>query len=234
MKFVYVVPEHDCAYSLNAAKANKGLGYFVDNKDEIDDALSELGECGFFASRNYMEFNPDYKQVIPIFMLVQRDVGNKSFILYQRKPAHTEQRLAGLHTPVFGGHINPIDYGEDLDNQNRKDFLTHDGFRIPWIIANGLFREFREETNLDPSVYPVSFNGFLYDNRDAVGRVHLGVLFTFYVTLDNQLKETILKSSEIYKLIEVNFENIDELLKSNKYPLEGWAEIVLRKFTKKV
>ena len=233
MRFVYVVPEADCDLAIRAATNNQGLGYYSNSADEIQPALNKLGFNGFFAERNYMEVHPAYKQIIPIFMLIQREVGNKSFILYQRRPKHTEQRLAGLYTPVFGGHIDPIDYGEGLDGSNQLSYKTHDDFLIPWIISNGLFREFEEETNLQSIPYPISFNGFLYDPKDAVGRVHLGLLFSIYVTIDEELKDKILSSSEIHSLVEVDFKDIPELLKSNEYPLEGWARIVLNKFIKK-
>ena len=127
-------------------------------------ALEALGDRMFFAERDYMERNSHYKQIIPYLML-QRGAGDETRVLcYQRKAKHTEQRLGGLWSVGFGGHIEPVDRGDAQ------------------IAANGLvlttaLREMAEETGLEPGAGALTLAGYINSDSEDVSSVHFGVVF---------------------------------------------------------
>jgi predicted NUDIX family phosphoesterase len=112
--------------------------------------LGELEEHATFRSRAAVESDPSLKQLIPY--VVVRD-GERWFLM-RRTRAGGDERLHDRHSIGVGGHVNPEDGG----------------------IAGGLRREWREELRADfePSF---RFVGLLNDDTNAVGAVHLGVVY---------------------------------------------------------
>ena len=109
---------------------------------------------GTFMDRPLAEESPDYKQLIPY--VVVRD-GARTFLM-QRSDAGGDPRLHSKASIGVGGHLNPVDDVADP------------------LIA-GLRREWSEELVADwePEFRLV---GLLNDDSNAVGSVHLGVVFT--------------------------------------------------------
>ena len=99
------------------------------------------------------EQDPSHKQLIPY--VVVRDAAQ--VFLMERTDAGGDPRLHGRATIGVGGHLNPVDDGVDP-------------------LGSGLRREWREELDADwePEFAPI---GFLNDDRNPVGAVHLGVVF---------------------------------------------------------
>ena len=130
--------------------------------DAVD--LDGLGQHLFFAERDYMEQNSHYKQLIP-YLLLQRGSGNDQRVLcYQRKTKHTEQRLGGMWSVGFGGHIEPLDRDADQVQTNGM------------VMATAL-REMEEETGLNPGAGALSLTGFINSDSEDVSSVHFGVVF---------------------------------------------------------
>jgi predicted NUDIX family phosphoesterase len=111
------------------------------------DALRERGE---FRSRAEAEQDPSWKQVIPYVVLRDGD----AIFLMRRTRAGGDERLHDRYSIGIGGHVNP----EDAD------------------VAGGLRREWQEEIEADftPQFEPI---GLLNDDDNAVGAVHLGLVF---------------------------------------------------------
>jgi len=99
------------------------------------------------------EQDPSHKQLIPY--VVVRD-GERVFLM-ERSNAGGDPRLHRRATIGVGGHLNPVDDGPDP-------------------LGSGLRREWREELDAEwePEFAPI---GFLNDDRNPVGAVHLGVVF---------------------------------------------------------
>jgi predicted NUDIX family phosphoesterase len=112
-----------------------------------------VGEHGRFLDRPSAEGNPSFKQLIPY--VVVRD-GERTFLM-ERTEAGGDPRLHGKASIGVGGHLNPVDEGEDP-------------------LTDGLRREWAEEliAGWEPSFRLV---GLLNDDSNAVGSVHLGVVF---------------------------------------------------------
>lgn len=108
---------------------------------------------GRFVDRPMAEEDPGLKQLIPY--VVVRD--GELVYLMERTAAGGDPRLHGKASIGVGGHLNPVDDGEDP-------------------LADGLRREWSEELVADwePEFRLV---GLLNDDSNPVGSVHLGVVF---------------------------------------------------------
>jgi predicted NUDIX family phosphoesterase len=108
---------------------------------------------GRFMDRPLAEESPAFKQLIPY--VVVRD-GPRVYLL-ERSGAGGDPRLHGKASIGIGGHLNPVDEGEDP-------------------LTDGLRREWSEELVADwePEFRLV---GLLNDDPNPVGSVHLGVVF---------------------------------------------------------
>ena len=120
-------------------------------------ALLELRRAvaghGRYVERSLAEQDARLKQLIP-YVLV-RD-GDAVFLMH-RTDAGGDPRLHGRASIGVGGHLNPVDRGADA-------------------LMAGLRREWEEELEADwePDFRLV---GLLNDDSNAVGSVHLGVVF---------------------------------------------------------
>lgn len=108
---------------------------------------------GRYLERPAAEEDPAHKQLIPY--VVVRD-GGKVFLM-ERTDAGGDRRLHGKASIGVGGHLNPVDEGEDA-------------------LMAGLRREWSEEL-VAPWTPEFRLLGLLNDDSDPVGAVHLGVVF---------------------------------------------------------
>jgi predicted NUDIX family phosphoesterase len=119
--------------------------------------FSELREAvaihGRFLDRPIAEANPSFKQLIPYVVVRSGEL----VFLMERSDGGGDPRLHRKASIGVGGHLNPID--------GQADPLTA-----------GLRREWAEEliAEWEPRFRPV---GLLNDDSNAVGSVHLGVVF---------------------------------------------------------
>ncbi len=108
---------------------------------------------GRYLDRPLAESDPGMKQLIPY--VVVHD-GPQVFLMH-RTDAGGDPRLHGKASIGVGGHLNPVDAGHDA-------------------LMAGLQREWAEEIEAD---WEPEFEliGFLNDDTNPVGAVHLGVVF---------------------------------------------------------
>ena len=121
---------------------------------------AELGELraavaihGRFLDRPIAEANPSFKQLIPYVVVRSGEL----VFLMERSDVGGDTRLHRKASIGVGGHLNPIDGEVDP-------------------LGAGLRREWAEELIADwePHFRPL---GLLNDDSNAVGSVHLGVVF---------------------------------------------------------
>ncbi len=131
---------------------------------EGESLLASLWQQGFFVDRPEAEGNPAWKQPIPYCVLLR---GDEVFCV-ERTRGQSEQRLHGLLSIGLGGHVNPEDDGAG----HRESHPT--GHRF----GPALHRELDEELHMPwPSCAPPRFLGILNDDSNAVGQVHMGLVF---------------------------------------------------------
>jgi predicted NUDIX family phosphoesterase len=120
---------------------------------DLDVLGAALAAYGQFLDRPIAEQNPSFKQLIPY--VVVRDRGR--VFLMERTDAGGDPRLYHKASIGVGGHLNPVDDGEDP---------LHVGLRREW--AEELVARWEPEFRLV---------GLLNDDSNSVGSVHLGVVF---------------------------------------------------------
>ena len=149
---------------------------------------------GRYLDRSAAEDDPTHKQLIPY--VVVRDA--ERVFLMHRTDAGGDARLHGKASIGVGGHLNPVDEGEDA-------------------LMSGLRREWAEELEAD---WEPGFEliGLLNDDTNPVGSVHLGVVFSV------QARGRPVDVREHDKLVG-SFVGTDELAAS--WPrLETWSQLV--------
>lgn len=115
-----------------------------------------------FLPRAIAEHDAGFKQIIPyqLFRCMER------FFVYQRGGGVGEGRLAGKFSLGIGGHINSGDA--------REGILTHAAYHA------ALAREREEELICESATNPL-FLGWINDDSDPVGQVHLGAVHLCHI-----------------------------------------------------
>ena len=147
-----------------------------------------------FMPRAEAEERPDYKQLIPYVILTQ---GDKVFVT-SRLNKGGEARLHGKLSVGIGGHINPTDDTYDL-------------------LMSGLWREINEEVAIIKHGELISC-GFINDDSNSVGSVHLGACFKLEVEGPVSVRET--------EKLEGFFMTVPEL-KTHYERMETWTQIAM-------
>lgn len=168
------------------------FGLITEGVEEIVRVIEAHHE---FRPRPEMETDPAYKQIIP-YVLVTR--GAEAFVM-QRLKKGGEQRLHGLLSLGVGGHINPVDGAGGS------------------ALTAGLRREVDEEVAVEraASLTPL---GVINNDRDEVGRVHLGFLFRLEAEGAVTVRETEKLSGSFMPIAA---------LPALRDKMEGWSQIAL-------
>ena len=168
------------------------FGLITEGVEEIVRVIEAHHE---FRPRPEMETDPAYKQIIP-YVLVTR--GAEAFVM-QRLKRGGEQRLHGLLSLGVGGHIDPVDEAGGS------------------ALTAGLRREVDEEVAVEraASLTPL---GVINNDRDEVGRVHLGFLFRLEAEGAVTVRETEKLSGSFMPIAA---------LPALRDKMEGWSQIAL-------
>lgn len=123
--------------------------------------------------RGDMEENPDYKQLISYCLLENQ---NGEILVYERLSGGGEERLHGQSSIGVGGHMNDV-VGADSINE---------------VLRVNAQRELEEEVGLSTEdSQNMEYIGFINDDNNNVGKVHMGVVFKITVNSnDVEAKET--------------------------------------------
>lgn len=166
-------------------------GLITENVPELLEVIRNEHE---YMPRAEAEERPDFKQIIP-YVILRR--GDKVFVT-RRLNKGGEARLHGKISIGVGGHINPVDEQGDM-------------------LMKGLWREIHEEVELQNHGELCSC-GFINDDSNSVGSVHLGACFTLETEGEVTVKET--------EKLEGLWMTLPEL-KANYDFMETWTQIAL-------
>lgn len=156
--------------------------------------------------RDTLETNEDFKQIIPYVILSYQG----KIALYQRTKKGGENRLHNMHSIGFGGHIDAFDLAYHENSEINLDKT----------IENSAQREIDEELNVSEIVSKQHL-GYIYDDSNPVGRVHIGVVEQWELTT-NQITSN---EDEIHI---VGLFTIEEL-KDFDGEMENWSEHIIQK-----
>lgn len=149
--------------------------------------------------RDRAEEDPTFKQLVAYSAVRSGD----NYLTYLRGKGLGEARLHGNRSIGIGGHIN-FDDKPTLFGDHRLTVAAH--------------REVDEEINI-PEEYKLYLAGLLNDDSNAVGQVHLGLVYVAE-----------LKKPEINKrergIARISFERPQEL-RSKRDEFETWSQILI-------
>lgn len=168
-------------------------GLLTADREEMLDIIVNHHE---FMDRPAAEEDPSYKQIIPYVVLTQKG----RVFSTRRLNKGGESRLHGKLSIGIGGHINPVD---ETDRRS--------------VLMKGLERELDEEVYIQRRGQLVP-RGFINDDGNGVGAVHLGLCFSMEVEGEVLVKETEKLSGAWLSLQE---------LKSEYDNMETWSQIAL-------
>jgi len=153
-----------------------------------------------FRSRDIVEEDPSFKQIIPYVVVRHGD----RLLLTRRTNRQTESRLHGKYSIGVGGHIN--DTEKFAGDQN--------------VIEAGLKRELDEEIHLLGRRQSLNLVGIISDDSTPVGQVHLGLVFILETDgPDFRINEPDLMTAEWASI---------EFLEESFPRMESWSQIVFR------
>jgi predicted NUDIX family phosphoesterase len=162
MEFVFVAPRE----ALFPACYPQGFHPFRTSA-EATELLERLAVHGFFVQRERAERTPSWKQPIPYCVVASEE----RILLMKRRAKGGEARLFDKLTIGVGGHINPVD--NELEAE---------------LVRNAARREIAEELALETEP-DLRLAGFLNDDSNPVGAVHLGLVFTAITTGPVRIRE---------------------------------------------
>lgn len=167
-------------------------GLITERCNELVELIAREHE---FMPRPEAEEDASFKQIIPYVLLCRKD----EVFATRRLNKGGEKRLHGLVSMGIGGHINPVDEaGGD-------------------VLMRGLWREIEEEVSIEAHGKLVPC-GFINDDSNSVGSVHLGACFKLEVEGEVSVRET--------EKLEGLWLEIDEL--HDKWgQMETWAQIAM-------
>ncbi|EOB9173936.1 NUDIX domain-containing protein [Staphylococcus aureus] len=175
-------------------------GFLNKNKPEgqnIFDALSQYE----VKRRGDMEEDPSYKQLIS-YCLLENEHGE--ILVYERLSGGGEARLHGQYSIGVGGHMNDVPGAESINE----------------VLRVNAQRELEEEVGLsEQDSQNMEYIGFINDDNNEVGKVHIGVVFKITVsTNDVEAKET--DTLRIKWVEKGNIESYDDF--------ETWSALILQ------
>ncbi|MDD2823455.1 MAG: hypothetical protein PHQ59_05245 [Candidatus Daviesbacteria bacterium] len=215
---------------LPAKRKNKAL-YIplstIGGVETIYNLTAQYGEYRDREGEQPVEKDPNFQQLI-MYAFVLRD---RSFLAYQRgshkEGNYDESRLEGKISLGLGGHIE------------RSDLTLEDS----------LYREIDEEAEIWINNEPINFRhsdpelgpkiwsmknyiditpvGLIKDERDSVGKVHLGIA----CRLTTKLKQADIRVKTGRESVSYRYltpKKYQQLVESHKLIPEGWSDIVFR------
>ncbi|WP_069996313.1 NUDIX domain-containing protein, partial [Staphylococcus caeli] len=151
--------------------------------------------------RGDMEEDPTYKQLISYCILENE---HDEILVYERLSGGGESRLHGQSSIGVGGHMNDVKGAESINE----------------VLRVNAQRELEEEVGLpEHKSQNLAYIGFINDDTNDVGEVHLGVVFKINVSSnDVEAKET--DTLRIKWVDQSKIENYDAF--------ETWSALILQ------
>lgn len=184
---------------------------FVPNKQrQIKTATTEKGDNTVRQLLPYVTLKNARGEVLP----------------YLRGKTVSEDRLANKVSIGFGGHIDGIDVHFsaksviDLMETVRKNLARELTEELVVFVEGSTNSEDADVDLLSSGTF--SFKGFINDNSDQVGRLHLAMWFEF------NLKEGLSAKSREVELITLPWQKPEGLMDMESYTLESWSQLCLK------
>jgi len=179
---------------------NQFNGFLDKNTTKGQDIFETLSNYEI-KRRGDMEEDPTYKQLISYCILENE---HDEILVYERLSGGGESRLHGQSSIGVGGHMNDVKGAESINE----------------VLRVNAQRELEEEVGLpEHKSQNLAYIGFINDDTNDVGEVHLGVVFKINVSSnDVEAKET-----DTLRIKWVDQSKID-----NYDAFETWSALILQ------
>jgi predicted NUDIX family phosphoesterase len=169
--------------------------------------LDALLRQAVYVDRPAAEEDPSLKQLIPYILLVRFDRPYASSRVLHYRRAGSEKRLVGRRSLGIGGHVNPCDHAADP-------------------LTPCLQRELEEEAGF-VSNEPPHLLGFLNDDSEPVGRVHLGLVYVQAANGGNFAGKT---DAELLHAAWDKLPTVQVMMDDPKQDWETWSRLAFAAF----
>ncbi|MCG3399111.1 NUDIX domain-containing protein [Staphylococcus massiliensis] len=184
-------------------KEQNAFNGFISNEDKRANEIYETLKQYEIKRRGDMEEDPNYKQLISYVILENED---NDILVYERLSGGGEERLHGQSSIGVGGHMNDVEDAKTIED----------------VVRTNAARELEEEVGLsEEACKNMEHIGFINDDDNEVGRVHIGVVFKVKVNKD----EVESKETDTLKLEWVKEDDIQDLSS-----FESWSALILKAF----
>ena len=175
-------------------------GFLSKNDEKGSNIFNALSQYDV-KRRGDMEEDPEFKQLIS-YCLLENQSGE--ILVYERLSGGGEERLHGQSSIGVGGHMNDV-VGADSINE---------------VLRVNAQRELEEEVGLSAEdSQNMEYLGFINDDNNEVGKVHMGVVFK--ITVSSNDVESKEKDTLRIKWIEKGkIESYDDF--------ETWSALILQ------
>ncbi|MDZ5783586.1 hypothetical protein [Marinococcus luteus] len=174
-----------------------------DEQGQIQEIIGTIADTYTEKRRGDAEEDPSWKQPIP-YVVIRR---GEQLFAYERLAGGGEGRLHNKLSLGFGGHMN-AESGVSTFQE---------------LLHTNADRELEEELHISSlEGAEMQALGLINDDDNAVGEVHLGILYTFILPehVDVQVKET--------EQIRGFWTSVEELSQPETYErLETWSQFVV-------
>lgn len=182
------------------------IGAWRGLRKPTSDVWQIIARKSTFRPRDLLESDPSFKQLISYTLFIS---GKRIFVM-KRLSTQGEKRLRGLLSVGVGGHMNPV---EDIKWPGKRRIGD-----IKNLVGLNTIREIREEVILAGNPQ-LGIIGFLNDDENEVGQVHLGVVSVVH------LPSPLLAVRETDKMLGAWVE-LNKLSKLGAF--ETWSSLVLQ------
>lgn len=164
---------------------------------QIFEALNEYE----IKRRGDMEEDPSFKQLISYCLLENE---NGEILVYERLTGGGEARLHGQGSIGVGGHMNDVPDAQSIEA----------------LITVNASRELEEEVGLVVSdANALEHVGFINDDTNEVGKVHIGVVFKIKVDANEiEAKET--------DTLKIEWRALNTITDLEQF--ESWSALILK------
>ncbi|PCF43152.1 NUDIX domain-containing protein [Staphylococcus delphini] len=192
---ITVVPRR-LLFEEEALAFNGFLDQSEENGQKIYDKLSQYE----VKRRGDMEEDPSFKQLIS-YCLIENE--HDELLVYERLSGGGEARLHGNASIGVGGHMNDVPEAHDIDE----------------VIKTNASRELEEEIGVKINDQtPLEFIGFINDDHNEVGQVHIGVVFKVKVQQqDVEVRET--------DTLKIQWQPLSQINDTSAF--ESWSALIL-------
>lgn len=210
-------------------------GFNEATSDYFDIWYEKASEHLIVGQREGLEHAPEFRQILPYTVIAQNPVRGVDFsqdrlTVYQRTKKVGETRLAGNYSIGAGGHIDVADmiFNEDSVVDLKQTILRS---MLRELIEEFIFLDGERQVPPEELVNAISFvpAGFIRDDTNTVGQVHLGVVNVVYVPHEWTVQVRPPKEGEEAEHLDAGGGTAAYIL-SRGQKFENWSQILLEEF----